>query len=298
MSKCDICNLLRRNTCADRMVPPTGFTTQLTLFVSGAMAALAVFALTLSLDSGRRADRWASKLPGAATLRINAPADQRATQTEAALTMLQQNPGVASTRAMTSEEQVELLSSWFGTDLPLDTLPVPHLIEIIKGESGLDAASLRLGAEVPGVMLDDHTRWREPSVDAAMFLRRSGWISILLIGGATAAMITLAVNGLLAANAKIIEELRQIGARDRFISVSFVRRFTFRSRFRAATVSTLLGMSGVLLLPEASDTGGFLTGQGFHGIDRVLLALIAVLGAAVAFLATWSAAWYKLKESS
>ena len=298
MSKCDLCNLLRRDTCADRMVPPTGFTTQLTLFVSGAMATLEVFALALSLDSGRRADRWASNLPGAATLRINAPVDQRATQTEAALTVLQQNPGVASTRAMTSEEQVELLSPWFGTNLPLDTLPVPHLIEIIKGESGLDAASLRLGAEVPGVMLVDHTRWREPLVDAAMFLRRSGWISILLIGGATAAMITLAVNGLLAANAKIIEVLHQIGARDRFISVSFVRRFTFRTHFRAATVSTLLGMSGVLLLPEASDTGGFLTGQGFHGIDRVLLALIAVLGAAVAFLATWSAAWYKLKESS
>ena len=93
MSKGTIRNLLRRDKRADRVVPPTGFTAQLTLFVSGAMAFLAVFALALSLASGRLADRWASELAGAATLRINAPADQRAAQTEAALNVLQQTPG-------------------------------------------------------------------------------------------------------------------------------------------------------------------------------------------------------------
>ena len=299
MSKGTIRNLLRRDSRADRVVPPTGFTAQLTLFVSGAMAFLAVFALALSLASGRVADRWASELAGAATLRINAPADQRAAQTEAALNVLQQTPGVASARALTSEEQAILLSPWFGPDLPLDTLPIPQLIEIIEGEPGLDAAGLRLrlGAEVPGAVLDDHTRWREPLVDAANSLRRLGWISILLIGGATAAMITLAANASLAANAQIIEVLRQVGARDRFIAGAFVRRITFRALFGAA-VGTLLGMTGVLLLPEASDAGGFLTGLGFQGIGWILPVLIPVLGAAVAFLATWSAAQRKLKELS
>ncbi len=299
MSKGTIRNLLRRDSRADRVVPPTGFTAQLTLFVSGAMAFLAVFALALSLASGRVADRWASELAGAATLRINAPADQRAAQTEAALNVLHQTRGVASARALTSEEQATLLSPWFGPDLPLDTLPIPQLIEIIEGEPGLDAAGLRLrlGAEVPGAVLDDHTRWREPLVDAANSLRRLGWISILLIGGATAAMITLAANASLAANAQIIEVLRQVGARDRFIAGAFVRRFTFRALFGAA-VGTLLGMTGVLLLPEASDAGGFLTGLGFQGIGWILPVLIPVLGAAVAFLATWSAAQRKLKELS
>ncbi len=299
MSSSDIRALLRPDTRADRVVPPTGFTAQLTLFVSGAMAFLAVFALALSLASGRLADRWASELAGAATLRISAPAEQRAAQTEAALVVLQQTPGVASARALTNEEQAALLSPWFGPDLPLDTLPVPQLIEIIEGAPGLDAAGLRLrlGAEVPGAVLDDHGRWREPLVDAARSLRRLGWISILLIGGATAAMITLAANASLAANAQIIEVLRQVGARDRFIAGAFVRRFTFRALFGAA-VGTLLGMSGVLLLPEASDAGGFLTGLGFQGAGWVLPAFIPLLGAAVAFLATWSAARRKLKELS
>ncbi len=299
MSRGDIRNLLRRDSRADRVVPPTGYTAHLTLFVSGAMAFLTVFALALSLASGRIADRWATELAGAATLRINAPAEQLAAQTQAALTVLSQTPGVASARALTTEEQAALLSPWFGPDLPLDTLPIPQLIEIVEGEPGLDAAGLRLrlGAEVPGAVLDDHTRWREPLVDAAMSLRRLGWISILLIGGATAAMITLAANASLAANAKIIEVLRQVGARDRFIAGAFVRRFTYRALFGAA-VGTLLGMTGVLLLPEASDAGGFLSGVGFQGSDWILPVAIPILGAAVAFFATWAAARRKLKELS
>ncbi len=299
MSEGTIRNLLQRDKRADRVVPPTGYTAQLTLFVSGAMAFLAVFALALSLASGRLADRWATELAGAATLRINAPSDQLAAQTEAALTVLSQTPGVASARALTSEEQLALLSPWFGSDLPLDTLPVPQLIEIIEGAPGLDAAGLRLrlGAEVPGAVLDDHTRWREPLVDAATSLRRLGWVSILLIGGATAAMITLAANASLAANAQIIEVLRLVGARDRFIANAFVRRFTYRAFF-GAVVGVLLGMTGVLLLPEASDEGGFLTGLGFQGLGWFLPAMIPVLGAAVAFLATWSAATRKLTELS
>ncbi|WP_299888881.1 FtsX-like permease family protein [uncultured Ruegeria sp.] len=299
MSSGDLRNLLRRDARADRVVPPTGYTAHLTFFVSGAMAFLAVFALALSLASGRIADRWASELAGAATLRINAPVEQFAAQTEAALTVLSQTPGVASARALTAEEQAALLSPWFGPDLPLDTLPIPQLIEIVEGDPGLDAAGLRLrlGAEVPGAVLDDHTRWREPLVDAAMSLRRLGWVSILLIGGATAAMITLAANASLAANAQIIEVLRQVGARDRFIAGAFVRRFTYRAFFGSA-VGTLLGMTGVLLLPEASNTGGFLTGVGFQGGGWALPILIPVLGATVAFFATWTAARRKLKELS
>ncbi len=299
MSSGDIRNLLHRDKRADRVVPPTGYTAQLTLFVSGAMAFLAVFALALSLASGRIADRWATELAGAATVRINAPEDQLAAQTDAALTVLGQTPGVASARALTAQEQAALLSPWFGPDLPLDTLPIPQLIEVIEGEPGLDTMGLRLrlGAEVPGAVLDDHTRWREPLVDAAESLRRLGWISILLIGGATAAMITLAANSSLAANAQIIEVLRQIGARDRFIAGAFVRRFTFRAFF-GALVGTVLGMIGVLLLPDASDAGGFLTGLGFQGIGWILPGLIPVLGAVVAFFATLTAARRKLKELS
>lgn len=297
MSKGTIRSLLLGDRNADAVVPPSGFTARLTLFVSAAMAFLVVFALALSLASGRLADRWATELARAATLRISAPAEQRAAQTRAALTILGQTPGIASARALSAEEQAALLAPWFGPDLPLDTLPVPQLIEVYADDPGYDAAGLRLRlqAEVPGAVLDDHARWRAPLVDAAASLRRLALISILLIGGATAAMITLAANAALAANAQVVAVLRLVGARDRFIAGAFVRRFTLRTLVGAAA-GVALGMAGVLLLPEASDEGGFLTGLGFRGIGWLYPLAIPPLGAVVAFAATWWAARRSLKD--
>ena len=299
MSAGTIRSLFLGDAQADRVVPPSGFTAQLTLFASGAMAFLAVFALALSLAAGRLADRWADELARAATLRISASADQRPAQTRAALEILRQTPGVASVRALSDQEQAALLAPWFGADLPIEELPVPQLIEVIEGEPGYDAEGLRLrlAAEVPGAVLDDHTRWRRPLVEAATSLRRLGLVSILLIGGATAAMITLAANAALAANAQVIEVLRLVGARDRYIAQAFVRRFTLRALVGAG-VGMALGMLAIALRPEASDAGGFLTGLGFVGAGWLVPLAIPLLGAVVAFLATGIAARRRLQELS
>ena len=60
---------LRGDPLADRAVPPSGFTASLTLLTAGAMGFLAVFALALSLATGRLADRWGEELAQTATLR-------------------------------------------------------------------------------------------------------------------------------------------------------------------------------------------------------------------------------------
>lgn len=282
---------------ADRVVPPTGFTARLTLFASGAMAFLTVFALALSLASGRLATRWGDELAQSSTLRISAPAEQMAAQTAAALTVLDSTPGIASARSLSVDEQRSLLVPWFGPDLPLDSLPVPQLIEIVETEDGYDGAGLRLRlqAEVPGAVLDDHTRWRRPLERAAGRLRLLGWVSIGLIAAATAAMITLAANAALAANAQVISVLRLIGARDSYIARAFVRRFTIRALMGAA-VGTALGAFSVFLLPATQESGGFLTGLGFQGLGWALLTLIPVLAAVVAYVATGAAARRTLGE--
>ena len=282
---------------ADRVVPPTGFTAQLTLFAAAAMAFLAVFALALSLAAGRLADRWGDALARSATIRIVAPLDQRGAQTDAALSILQTTKGVQSARALSDAEQQALLAPWFGPDLALDTLPVPRLIEVIETAEGMYPAGLRLrlAAEVPGAVLDDHSRWREPLVQAASRLRLLGWMSIVLIAAAVAAMITLAANAALAANAQVIAVLRLVGARDDYIARAFIRRFTLRA-FWGAVTGTVLGLLAVLLLPSASDAGGFLTGLGFQGIHWLWPILIPFLAGAVAFAATGAAARRTLKE--
>ena len=290
-------DLLIGDAQADRVVPPTGFTAWLTLFSAGAMAFLAVFALALSLATGRLAERWGDELARTATVRISAPEAQMAAQTAAALRVLETTTGVARARALDDAEQAALLEPWFGPDLPIDQLPVPRLIEVIETAEGFDADGLRLRlqAEVPGAVLDDHTRWRAPLVRAADRLRLLGWLSLVLIGGATAAMITLAANAALAANAQVIQVLRLVGARDSYIARAFVRRFTLRA-LGGAAIGMALGCLAILALPSADAAGGFLTGLGFQGWHWLWPPVVPVLAALVAFFATRAAARKTLEE--
>lgn len=282
---------------AERAVPPTGFTVRLTVFSAGAMAFLVVFALALSLAAGRLADRWSDELARSATVRISAPSEQMAAQTEAALNVLRTTQGVQSARALNLQEQRDLLAPWFGPELALETLPLPQMIEVIETAQGFDGDGLRLrlAGEVPGAVLDNHARWRAPLVAAAGSLRLLGWLSILLIVLATGAMITLAANAALAANAQVIAVMRLVGARDSYIAQAFMRRFTLRA-LGGAGIGTLLGALALMLLPSASQEGGFLTGLGFQGAHWLLLLLIPVLAGVVAFIATRLAARNTLRS--
>ncbi len=290
-------DLLAGDAQADKVVPPTGFTASLTLFSAAAMAFLAVFALALSLATGRLADRWGDELARSSTLRISAPSDQMAAQTEAALNVLETTKGVASARALDKDEQRALLEPWFGPDLPVESLPIPQLIEVIEDNEGFDADGLRLrlAAEVPGAVLDDHTRWRRPLIHAATRLRMLGWLSLLLIGTATAAMITLAANAALAANTQVISVLRLVGARDSYIARAFVRRFTLRALI-GAVIGVALSSVAIAFLPSADTGSGFLTGLGFRGYHWLWPLAIPPLAAIVAFAATRAAARRTLKD--
>ncbi len=292
-----VSGLIGGNSQADKMVPPTGFTVRLTLFASGAMAFLAVFALALSMASGRLAQRWGDELAHSSTLRISAPVEQIAAQTAAAMQVLSTTPGIENARPMSSAEQRALLSPWFGPDLPVENLPIPQLIEIEETSGGYDAAGLRLRlqAEVPGAVLDDHTRWRRPLQQAAGRLRLLGILSILLIAAVTGAIITLAANAALSANSQVIRVLRLVGAQDDYITMAFVRRFTLRA-LTGAAVGTLVGFIAVLLLPSAQDNAGFLTGLGFSGLSFLWLFPLPILAALVAFFATGAAARRTLSE--
>ena len=281
---------------ADRVVPPSGHTAWLTTFTAGAMTFLCVFALALSLASGRLADRWSDALARTATIRLAAPPDQMQLQTDAILSLLSTTPGVESARALTDQEARHLLEPWFGPDLPVEALPIPRLIEVVEADPGYDGEGLRqrLAAEAPGAVLDDHTRWRRPLAEAAARLRLLGWVAIVLIGATMAAMITLAANASLAANAQVIRVLRLVGAKDSYIARAFVRRFTLRT-LGGASAGTALGVIAVAPLPRADEAGAFLTGLGFSGTGWLWPLAIPPIAAIVAFWATRGAALRTLR---
>jgi cell division transport system permease protein len=284
-------------TRALQVVPPSGPTAWLTTFTSGAMTFLCVFALALSLASGRLADRWEETLARTATIRLSAPADQVQIQTDAILAVLATTPGVASYRLIEEAETRALLEPWFGPGLPVEALPIPRLFELVEAAEPYDSEGLRqrLIVEAPGALLDDHTRWRRPLIEAAERIRLLGVLSIVLIGAAMAAMITLAARAALATNAEVIRVLRLVGAKDTYIARAFVRRFTLRA-LAGAAVGAAAGVAGVAALPAADAAGGFLTGLGFTGTGWLWPLALPPLAAVVAFAATRRAAFQKLRE--
>ncbi len=291
MARFDPRLLFRTDAQADRIVPPTGFTARLVVFAAAAMAFLGVLALAFSLAAGRLAERWDDELAQAATIRIVAPPETRAALTERTLRILETTAGVAFARALDMEEQRSLLAPWLGEGIDLERLPVPQLIEVIREDTGFDATGLRLRleAEVPGAVLDDHAQWRAPMVAAADRLRLVGWLCVLLLLLSIGAMVSLAANASLAANGQIIRVLRLVGATDDYIARAFIRRFTLRA-FWGAGLGMLIGLAAVAALPTASDQAGVLSGLGFEGVGWLWPFAIPPLTAAVAFGATeWAA---------
>ncbi|MFQ1699464.1 cell division protein FtsX [Loktanella agnita] len=283
---------------ADRAVPRSGITSRLTVFVATTMAFLAVLALALSTTAGRVADRWADELAQAATLRLPADPDQSEALLRLALQILETTPGVASARTLSNAEQQALLEPWFGPDLPLETLNVPQLVEVIAEDDGYDLAGLsaRLSAEIPGAVLDDHGAWREPLIAAAGRIRLIGCAIALMIGATVAAMVTLAAQASLSANAQVIRVLRLVGARDVYIARAFVRRFTLRSA-AGAMLGTILAVLILFVLPQGEGVGPF-TNIGFTGTGWLWPVLMPVLIACIAFFATRAAALRRLREQT
>ncbi len=269
------------------VVPRRGQSVWLITLSAGAMAFLAVFSLALALGATQLAQSWGAALSQTATIRLSAPPDEMDTQTELVLEVLRTTPGIEAAQVMVPDEQAALLEAWLGPDLPLDALPLPRLIEVTETPEGPDRQGLRLrlAAEAPGAVYDDHTRWRRPLAEAAGRLRALALVSLGLIGGVTGAIIALAASVALASNRQVIGVLRLVGAQDRFIARAFVRRISLRAGL-GALAGTALGMAAMAALPQAGGDVHLLAGLGFRGAGWALPLLIPPL----AILLAWGAA--------
>ena len=211
----------------------------------------------------------------------------------------QNHTRIEAARVISYEEQQKLLEPWFGPAAPLQRLSLPTLIDITEAASGYNVENLRLrlAADVPGAILDDHARWRRPLVQAANTLWAIGLFCALLILSASGAMITLAARASMSANSQVIAVLRMIGAHDSYVAAAFVQRFTFRT-----LIGSLIGcaLAALLLITFTVPTqeAAILTRLGLEGRDWLRLIVIPVLFTVLALLATYAAAHRVLKGLS
>ena len=245
-----------------------------------------MLALALALAAGRLAAGWQGALADTATLQIFAPEAAMEEQARAALNVLRTTPGVRSVRMIDVAEQERLLEPWLGPDVAADSLPLPLMIEVATDRARLNVAGLevRLAAEAPGAVFDDHAAWRQPLVAAAVRLRLFALGCLGLLGLALAGVLGLAARAAVAANGQVIRTLRLVGARDGYIARAFTRRPT-RQAAAGALVGTALGTALLAALPRASEQGFFLVGIGLVGWHWLAPLAIPPAAAAIAWLA-------------
>ncbi len=263
---------------ADRAAWPVGI-------VAAILGLLAVLLLGLALTAGRLARGWDEGLADTATLQIVAPEDAVEAQARAALDILRATEGVRSVRVMQVDEQRALLAPWFGSDLALDALPLPLLIEVTLDPASLDRAALdaRLAAAAPAAAFDDHAAWRDPLIDQARGLRLAALAGLGLVTAALTAVLALATAASASIDAPLVRALRLVGARDRLIREALAASLT-RASITGLAAGALAGLAMLALLPASGETGVVLAGIAPRGLDWALLALVPVLGAALAWV--------------
>jgi cell division transport system permease protein len=276
--------VLRGDPRLARLLPDAGRAS--VAVIAGILAFFAVLLLALGLAAGQLAASWQGELAETATLQIFAPETAMEEQARAALEVLRSTPGVRSVRMIDVAEQERLLEPWLGPEVAADSLPLPLMIEVATDRAELDAAGLelRLQAEAPGAVFDDHAAWREPLVATAERLRGFAFGCLALTVMALGATLGLAAQAAVAANGQAVEVLRLVGARDRYIARAFTGRLT-RQAAAGALAGTALGAGLLAVLPQGSEQGFFLVGIGPAGWHRLAPLAVPPAAAAVAWLA-------------
>jgi cell division transport system permease protein len=235
-------------------------------FVIAVMALLAALALGASLIASRAAEGWQKGLSDRVTVQImpaetgDAAAGLKA-ETAAVLAVLGATPGIVHARALSETEIEALVAPWIGNSGVVEGIPLPRLIDasVAPGE-GVDSAALaaRLKSAAPHAVLDDHRRWIARLEGLADTIRYAAYGILLLIAGATAAVVTLATRAGLDAHQEMVALLHQMGARAGFIAHNIERHYLL-SALAAAAAGT--GLAALLFQG--------LAGLEFVGVEAV-----------------------------
>ncbi len=227
----------------DRRLLDEGRRTRAMTWIMAIMLFLTVLAGALGLGMFAATSQLDRELSGRLTVQIVEPvASLRDAQAAAMVRELGRLPSVARVREVDRAHLAELLRPWLG-DAGLDPdLPMPAMIDVeVRGDAGpVEQAARRIS---PGARVDRHAQWLSP---VRGFLSSMSWLAVslmLLIAGATAAVVLLAARAGLDTHRDTIEVLHMLGSTDIQIARLFQRRIAFDT-----LLGGLAGTAGALVL--------------------------------------------------
>ncbi|VVS98032.1 Permease [Sphingomonas sp. EC-HK361] len=250
------------------------------LTVLAAALGLATWGATRSLDR---------QLAGRMTVQV-AIADpaQRDAAAARATALLRASRDVAAVRPVDRAALARLLSPWLGSDGADPELPMPALIDVDLADPS-DATLTRvrsaLARAVPAARIDAHEAWMSPVSGLMRFVTLLAVALVLLMAGATAAVVVLATRAGLEAHRPTIEVMHMLGSTDVQVARLFQRRIA-----RDALVGGAIGGATAILVVvvlgiKLGDVGSdLLSAATLGGAGWVALALLPLLFVGLAAL--------------
>lgn len=212
----------------ERRLLDEGSRTRAMTWIMAIMLFLTVLAGALGLGMFAATGQLDRELSGRLTVQIVEPvASLRDAQAAAMVKELGRLPTVSRVREVDRAHLAELLRPWLG-DAGLDPdLPMPAMIDVEVRGSDMTAVEQVARRIAPGARVDRHAQWLSP---VRSFMSTMSWLAVslmLLIAGATAAVVLLAARAGLDTHRDTIEVLHMLGSTDVQIARLFQRRIAF-----------------------------------------------------------------------
>ncbi len=173
-------------------------------------------------------ERWHRDVSGTLTVQVIPIASDSVTEIQrrvsAAVTLLQNTPGIAAARPLDQQQIAQLLEPWLGSVELIADLPVPRLIDVTL-RSGvnvdIDLLSQRLAETVPGTSLDNHQVWLSKLVRLGRGLEMLALSVVIVVVATTSVAVVYATRSGLAIHYSVIEVLHLVGAHDDYVARQF-----------------------------------------------------------------------------
>lgn len=251
---------------------------------------LTVLAAATGISLARSAKGLDADLAGRVTIQIvEANPAKRDAQADAVTRELGRLAAVESFRRVPDREVAALLEPWFG-DSGLDAdLPVPTLIDATLDASavgGMETLTSSIASVAPSARVERHAQWLGPLVRLLGSLTWLAWTLVIMMAGASTAIVVLAARSALNTHRATIEVMHLLGATDVQIARLFQKRIALDALFGGGLGLVMALLTMLLLNGRLSAVGSDLLGSvGIGWLGWLFLLVTPLLGAALATVA-------------
>ena len=193
------------------------------------MIYLAVVTLTGVLISNSSSKEWLESVDNVVTVQVSDPnakseVDDDSTRLETIVKKLRITAGINKIKILDEEQTLGLLNNWLSQDI-LNDINLTSLIEVkLIKPINKEQISQQIGSLIPGVSIDDHSRWKQKLMFLIDTIENLGWIIYILILIVCLASIIFAITMTIANNSEVINLIDLMGGGSSFIAEIFQKQ--------------------------------------------------------------------------